>query len=292
MKKLLFAFSFFFSLALFSCVESDKDRILRQVAEWEGREIVFPARPVFTVQGRDTVACPSGSSSYRILTYVDSVGCTSCKLQLPKWKELMAEVDSATGGSVPFLFYFHPKDLKELRYLTRRDGFTYPVCFDEKDELNRLNGFPADMTFQTFLLDADNRVAAIGNPVHNPDVKRLYLRILTGRADAEPDKSLQTTASLGTGEVDFGRFPYGEEQVREVTLRNTGAAALAIHGIDTSCGCTRVEYDKRPLPAGGETKIRILYAAEETGYFRKTVSIYCNTADSPLRIVVTGTADK
>ena len=63
-------------------------------------------------------------------------------------------------------------------------------------------------------------------------------------------------------------------------------------GIATSCGCTRVEYDKRPLPAGGVTRIRIVYAAEETGYFRKTVSIYCNTADSPLRIVVTGTADK
>ena len=282
----------FLALALLSCVESDRDRILRQVAEWEGREIVFPARSVFTVQGRDTVACPSGSSPYRILTYVDSAGCTSCKLQLPKWKELMAEVDSATDGSVPFLFYFHPKDLKELRYLTRRDGFTYPVCFDENDELNRLNGFPADMTFQTFLLDADNRVAAIGNPVHNPDVKRLYLRILTGKADADPGKFLQTTASLGTGEVDFGRFPYGEEQVREVTLRNTGTTALAIHGIDTSCGCTRVEYDKRPLPAGGETRIRIVYAAEETGYFHKTVSIYCNTADSPLRIVVTGTADK
>lgn len=43
---------FFFCFALFSCVESDRDRILRQVAEWEGREIVFPARPVFTVQGR------------------------------------------------------------------------------------------------------------------------------------------------------------------------------------------------------------------------------------------------
>ena len=77
-------------------------------------------------------------------------------------------------------------------------------------------------------------------------MKRLYLRILTGKADAEADKSLQTTASLGTGEVDFGRFPYGEEQVREVTLRNTGAAALAIHGIDTSCGCTRVVRQASP----------------------------------------------
>ena len=68
----------------------------------------------------------------------------------------MHEVDSLTDGQVPFLFYSHSKDMKELRYLTRRDGFSYPVCFDEKDELNQLNRFPSDMTFQTFLLDKDN----------------------------------------------------------------------------------------------------------------------------------------
>ncbi len=92
----------------------------------------------------------------------------------------MAEVDSVVSGLVPLLFYFHPKDLKEMRYVTRRDGFTYPVCFDERDELYRLNRFPSEMAFQTFLLDADNRVVALGNPVHNPEVKSLYLRLLRG----------------------------------------------------------------------------------------------------------------
>ena len=29
------------------------------------------------------------------------------------------------------------------------------------------------MTFQTFLLDKDNKVAAIGNPVHNPKEKEV-----------------------------------------------------------------------------------------------------------------------
>ena len=78
------------------------------------------------------------------------VGCTSCKLQLPRWKELVKEVDSLTNGNVPFLFYFHPKDMKELRYLTRRDGFAYPISFDEKDDFNRLTHFPSEMMFQTF----------------------------------------------------------------------------------------------------------------------------------------------
>ena len=141
---------------LASCQESPKEAMLRLVQEWSGKEIKFPARSVFTIQGKDTVDFEFKNADYKVVTYIDSVGCTSCKLQLHRWKQLVAEVDSLTEGRVPFLFYFHPKDMKELRYLTRRDGFTYPVCFDEQDEINRLNQFPSVMDFQTFLLDKDN----------------------------------------------------------------------------------------------------------------------------------------
>ena len=57
---------------LLSCKESEKERISRLVSEWDGKEIVFPSAPVFTVQGRDTVSCPSGTSPYKVLTYIDS----------------------------------------------------------------------------------------------------------------------------------------------------------------------------------------------------------------------------
>ena len=281
----------FLAGVLFSCQESEKERISRLVKEWDGKEIVFPDRPVFTIQGRDTVSCPSGNSPYKVLTYIDSLGCASCKLQLPRWKELMAEVDSVVSGRVPFLFYFHPKDMKEMRYITRRDGFTYPVCFDESDELNRLNRFPSEMAFQTFLLDADNRVVALGNPVHNPEVKSLYLRLLRGEGDAPVENQTVTAAELSTAKVDFGKFPVSEVQSQEVVLRNTGNRPLVIHDITTSCGCTRVEYDKRPVSVGGETSIRIIYEAEHPGNFRKTADVYCNIAASRLRITVMGVAE-
>ena len=151
------AFCLFAAIILFvSCAKSEKDRIAHLVNEWQGREILFPEQSVFTIQGEDTVDFSHADAEYKVLTYVDSVGCTSCKLQLNRWKEWVDEVDSLTDGAVPFLFYFHPKDVKELHYLTRRDDFTYPVCFDGQDELNKLNRFPGEMTFQTFLLDKHN----------------------------------------------------------------------------------------------------------------------------------------
>ena len=276
-------------LLMASCSESDKERLSKLVNEWEGKEILFPTHSTFTVQGKDTVDFEYGNADYKVITYIDSVGCTSCKLQLHRWKDLVAEVDSLTNGNVPFLFYFHPKDMKELRYLTRRDDFTYPVCFDEKDELNRLNHFPSDMTFQTFLLDNDNKVVAMGNPVLNPKIKELYLSLVTGNRSSK--SSRQTTqVSVNQTELDFGTFPKEEKQERRFVLTNTGKGLLVIQDIITSCGCTKVEYSKEPIRPRDTLEVKVIYEAEQAEYFNKTVTVYYNTENLPLRLTVKGNA--
>ena len=274
---------------LASCQESNKEAMLRLVNEWNGKEIKFPSCSVFTIQGKDTVDFPFMDADYKVVTYVDSAGCTSCKLQLNRWKELVAEVDSLTDGAVPFLFYFQTKDLKELRYLTRREGFTYPVCFDEKDELDALNQFPDEMMFQTFLLDKDNKVVAIGNPVLSPKVKELYLKVMTGKGVQETTKGL-TEVSLDQMVLDFGSFPKEEKQERSFVLTNIGTNILVIHDVITSCGCTQVEYRKEPARPGGTLELKVSYEAEDKGFFNKTLMVYCNTENSPLRLMVRGIA--
>lgn len=272
-----------------SCKESGKDKISRLVREWEGKEILFPAHSIFTIQGKDTVDFSFADADYKIVTYIDSVGCTSCKLQLPRWKQFMHEVDSTMHGSVPFLFYFHPKDMKELRYITRRDAFTYPVCFDEKDNFNALNRFPGEMTFQTFLLDKGNKVVAIGNPVHNPKVKELYLQLLVGDKASKQEVPM-TKVSSDTESIDFGSFPQAEKQERKFTLTNTGDHVLVIYDVITSCGCTKVEYDKKGIRPGEKTELTVIYEAEKAEHFSKTITVYCNASNSPLRLKVTGNA--
>ena len=276
-------------LLVASCGESEKERLSRLVSEWEGKEILFPTHSTFTIQGKDTVDFDFKGAAYTIVTYIDSVGCTSCKLQLHRWKELVKEVDSLTNGDVPFLFYFHPKDIKELRYLTRRDAFAYPVCFDEKDDFNRLNRFPSEMMFQTFLLDKENRVIALGNPIQNPKVKELYLNLIKGMGEST-SKERVTTVSINSTVIDFGSFPKEEKQERSFILTNTGKGLLVIQDIVTSCGCTKVEYSKEPVRPGERLEVKVIYEAEQAEYFNKTITVYCNAEDSPLRLTVKGTA--
>ena len=279
-------------LALFSsCKESEKDKISRLVSEWEGKEIFFPAHSIFTIQGKDTVDFSFLNSEYKVVTYIDSIGCTSCKLQLPRWKQFMHEVDSTMNGSIPFVFYFHPKDMKELHYITRRDAFNYPVCFDEKDDFNELNHFPVEMTFQTFLLDKENKVVAIGNPIHNPKIKELYLQLLTGGKDTRAKvKQPVTEVAMSTESIDFGSFPQAEKQERKFMLTNTGKNLLVIYDVITSCGCTKVEFSKEGIRSGGSTELTVIYEAEKAEHFSKTITVYCNASNSPLHVKIAGNA--
>ena len=41
-----------FVFTFLSCQDKNKEAMLRLVKEWDGKEIKFPARSVFTIQGR------------------------------------------------------------------------------------------------------------------------------------------------------------------------------------------------------------------------------------------------
>ena len=257
--------------------------------EWNNKKIVYPDIMHFTVLGADTNFL--FKSEYRIITYVDSAGCTSCKLKLEWWKKFISQLD--TIGNLPVLFFLHPKNRKKLNYILKRDNFNYPVCIDENDSLNKLNHFPSDLMFQTFLLDKDNRVLAIGNPIHNPKVKELYLKIIQGEK-VEKDKGtevINTKVTIDKTSISLGRFNWQKEQKVTFTLKNTGNKPLVVQDINTSCGCTSVSYSKEPVQPGGELKLEVTYTAEHPEHFNKTIMVYCNMESSPLVLKIMGDAE-
>lgn len=280
------------SLLLFACT-SDKERAMtRLVMEWDGREIVYPLNSYFTLLGKDTVQRPVRHAQYSIVSYVDTIGCTSCKLKLPKWKEFINQLDMVSSEKVPVLMYFYTNKKEELLFLLKRDQFNIPICIDENDSLNKLNHFPSEIAFQTFLLDRGNKVIAIGNPIHNPKVKELYLKIIRGESlETASDKDIvKTEVDIAETSLSLGSFDWRKEQKITFTLKNTGNKPLVIADVNTSCGCTSVDYSKEPVPLGKEITLNVTYKAEHAEYFNKTITVYCNTENSPIILNISGNA--
>jgi len=158
------------------------------VTEWIGKTIQFPDNMVFSVYGRDTLSSPILETPYKILLYSDSSGCTSCKIKLLEWQALIQETDTTLYNKLSFIFCFYPKNTKELEFLLLHDRFNYPVYVDIHNELDKLNCFPQQIEYQCFLLDNENKVVSIGNPILNRRIWDLYKQIVTG-------EMMQTQAS-------------------------------------------------------------------------------------------------
>ncbi len=272
-----------------NCENKGKGEINRLVKEWGGKEISFPLQSVFTVQGKDTIEYVEMDALYKILLYVDTVGCTSCKLKLSQWSEFIEEVDSLSNGSIPFYFYLFLKDIKEIQHLLRKEDFTHPVCIDMNDDLNKLNHFPQNEMFHAFLLDKDNKVLVVGNPIHNPAIKKLYIgQITRKKSDARPR---QTQIEVKNSECNLGEVSLAQGEKEAVfVLKNTGMNPLLITDIATTCGCTKTDFEKKPVAPGKETKITVHFTPEEEGFFHKVVTVHCNAAASPFKLHLKGMA--
>ena len=275
-------------LSLLSCMDSREKEVMTLLNEWVGKEILYP---------KNLLICNDSSgnsleSKYKVFIYTDSLGCVSCKLNLAKWRTFISMVDSVAPGNVRALFVFQPKRINELRMLLKNENFSYSLYIDKDDQFNKLNHFPSEMEFQTFLLDKDNKVLAIGNPVLNPKVKELYLKIIQGKPlqDDSKDKQVMTTVSLESTVLSMGDFSWQEERQGTFRLKNTGEKPLVIQDVVTSCGCLTVDYPQEPVQPGKEAVLRMTYKADSPGYFNKVVTVYCNAEDSPIRLRVSGNA--
>ena len=74
-------------------------------------------------------------------------------------------------------------------------------------------------------------------------------------------------------------------------ITNNGSFLQMLHDVTTSCGCTKVEYSKEPVRSGESLELKVIYEADETGRFIKTVTAHCNVKDSPIRLRIKGSAE-
>ena len=158
--------------------KSDALKIINQLT---GKEIMFPHNLSCTSMGKDTTCINLYNDNYKILLYVDSLGCTNCKLQqLAEWKKIMQESDTLFSKKLEFVFFLQSNKIDEieLQFSLVEIGFSHPVFIDQRNEIGKLNEFPSNPDYQCYLLDKNNRVLLIGNPALVSRIWQLYKRVI------------------------------------------------------------------------------------------------------------------
>ena len=87
---------------------------------------------------------------------------------------------------------------------------------------------------------------------------------------------------------DFGSIVFGANGKVEFTFTNQGSRPLIISDVKSSCGCAVPGWTKEPVEPGKQGMVDIQYNTSIPGSFNKTVVVYSNANNSPIRIEIRG----
>lgn len=165
--------------------------------------MVMQKRP-FTLPLDDMVCAGDTLRShahYKLVVYTDSSQCASCKIRsMRNWNPFAERLDTSED-KVDLLFIFHPafKSRPTLNFVMRvmpPSGFVY---VDTSNCFARSNPqMPANHDLHTFLLDEENNVLLVGNPLDNHEIAELFWKIIK-------ERRIKEQSDAGDSDLAFGR---------------------------------------------------------------------------------------
>lgn len=87
---------------------------------------------------------------------------------------------------------------------------------------------------------------------------------------------------------NFGSMKEGEILACNFYIENIGKNNLIINNIETSCGCTIVKWNKKPLRPGKRTKLEVEFnSSSRYGKQYKVISIFANVPNKVYELIIT-----
>ena len=279
-------------LLLYSC-QYNKDQSHESIIQkWQGKEIKFPTqKPIFVNQKGDTIPLLDQETSYKVLLYINSLDEIIGKCQLSKWEEFIYTADSISREDISFYFIVAPNNLELIKQNLKCENFTYPVYYDLNDDFNKANNFPKEIDYHTFLLNKDNKVIAIGDPINYHSVREQYLNKLRYNA-VIIDRKPRTAIKIEPEVIEVGQIPINSKFEQDIKIKNIGNAPFVLFYMTFSQNCINVKYNWEHIPTGDSCSMKVLYKANSIGDFTHSIMIFGNTPKKPIILDIKGSVTK
>ena len=88
--------------------------------------------------------------------------------------------------------------------------------------------------------------------------------------------------------IDCGQVIYMEPVSVQFELINEGEASVSISDVQTSCGCTTVNYPQGMISRNKPFVVTAEYDARQLGHFEKYIDVYTSGSDEPVMLTIKG----
>ena len=139
-------------------------------------EVINPRRNVYISNDSD--------KAFTLIVYNDESECISCNVNnLNEWHRFLTQVYSGNNGvKVCFIFSPENESANNIRVLLQKQSFGHPVFLDSAHVFEKANPWiPKESIYHTFLLDNNNKIVLIGNPLQNQKINQLFFEVISKR---------------------------------------------------------------------------------------------------------------
>ena len=180
LKTFIFALTFI----LQDCIENP---ILNDIEMMRKSPVTIPYSEFVSFENTDSGL----DSDYRFIIYIDSTDCSTCSLKnMYYWENIL---DSLTKykSNISVNPIFSPRRTILNRFLNNLQeyNFRFPIYVDTCNAFLRANPhIPSNPLLHSFLLDENDSVILVGNPIRNKKIEELFFKILEERKDKQDKK--------------------------------------------------------------------------------------------------------
>ncbi len=161
----------FVLLAYFgACTNPVKEsREAKIVEELTGKEMVFTN---FLLADHPFVGQSSGNIFQQKISKIVTIinfDCGSCRESIKKWKEYL------NGKNITFIIIVKGSNEDFFNEIRSKESSSFLYIYYDRDNVfESTNKIPQDTRFQTFLINSENKIRIIGNPLFNKAIAKLY----------------------------------------------------------------------------------------------------------------------
>ncbi len=164
----------------------------RDVAQLQSQAVKLSLNKMqHLMNGRDTLITDFADSELKLVIYSDSSACSSCVVQKMYLWNRFIESTSKYQGRLKYYFIFSPVKEEEVVAVDlglRIDAFNYPVFIDGSGVFAKENPhLPQNSKLHSFLLDKDNQVIFVGNPLRSEKLEEMFYVVLEDKLGKNGD---------------------------------------------------------------------------------------------------------
>lgn len=160
--------------------------ISNDIEKLKSKAIVIPKDHKMMIFNNDSTNTLTYNEQLKLVIYYNSESCSSCALKkLYLWKDYI-QLAKSHKGLLQNYFIFNPKhsDLNSLKLYLLSSSIDCPVIVDTLGEFEKLNThLPDNQMMHTFLLDQDNKVILVGNPIMSSRIEKLLTKEINDRLE-------------------------------------------------------------------------------------------------------------